>query len=126
MDLENSIGLEGSWRVEPEGSSGDKRDSMIWEDRLAQRGFGGHSIPPVNPIGEGSGGTSGLFSTPVKETRREVVREKREKERRPMPTAVWADLMDTSKGRDKVLVRLFFVVCHPVRSVLGVVGGPRS
>jgi hypothetical protein len=131
MDLENSIGLEGSWRAEHEVSSGDKRDSMVWEEHsarvggtgtgLVQRGSGSQSVQPVNPVGEGSGSATGLFPTILNETRREVLREKRENERRPMPTAVWADLMDTSKGRDKVLVRLHLPAIPLVGGTVGAV-----
>lgn len=110
MDLGNSIGMDGSWRIEP--NDGDSlKATMPWDDlarkggSLGQAEYGVHSLQPVNPIGEASTSAVGLFSTPVKETRRgDILRDKREKEKRPMPTAVWADLMDTSKGRDKVLV----------------------
>ena len=120
MSLDSSIpGLEASWRVEPEteigpsqtghGSRSTSRDLTGWNS-------GEGSV--TRRVDSNSAGPSRISAAPTtiagvlagKEIRRTVeirdAREKRDAEgkRAPMPTAVWADLMDTSKGRDKVLV----------------------
>ena len=93
-------GLDSSWRILPSES---EAAHIPWDE---SRGVGlrgaSHLIQTVNPVGEGSVSAAELFSAPVRATRRDVSRDRKEK--RPMPTEVWADLVDTSKGRDKFLV----------------------
>lgn len=100
IKMGDAPGLDSNWRILP---SENEAAHIPWDE---SRGVGlrgaSHLRQPVNPVGEGSAGAAELFSAPARATRRDVSRDRKEK--RPMPTEVWADLVDTSKGRDKVLV----------------------
>lgn len=121
MNMDSSIpGLEGSWRVEPETEGGPFQTGH--GSRSASRdltGWNGGEGSVTRRVDSSPAGPSRISAAPStiagvlagKEIRRTVeirdAREKKDAEGKrpvPMPTAVWADLMDTSKGRDKVLV----------------------
>mgnify|MGYP007001963210 CR=1 FL=1 len=99
----NASTLEGSWRSHgaqrvpgDEGPSGSERAEVVFD--AAKREVASiASLGVYDPKRESSSSASRLvLPVPVAPVR---------KVHGPMPTAVWADIMDTSKGRDKVLVR---------------------
>ncbi|KAK1925198.1 hypothetical protein DB88DRAFT_254725 [Papiliotrema laurentii] len=97
----NASTLEGSWRSHgaqrvpgDEGPSGSERAEVVF-DASKREVASIASLGVYDPKRESSSSTSRLvLPVPVAPVR---------KVHGPMPTAVWADIMDTSKGRDKVL-----------------------
>jgi hypothetical protein len=122
MSVDSSIpGLEGSWRMEPdsERSTGQAGEGYRSTGRDLTGWIGGEGSL-TRRVDSSPAGPSRIAVAPAtvasalagKDIRRTVeIRDVRDKKdsvgkRAPMPTAVWADLMDTNKGRDKVLVSL--------------------
>ena len=102
-DVEDHTGSLAS-RAERSQPAGHGGDLTRYAEQGTSRSTGGYreSTAWVTQSG-GAGSAAGLNS--AVERRVEKVLEGYGRGGRPLPTAIWANVMDTSKGRDKVLVR---------------------
>ncbi len=111
--LGTSSALEGSWRFEGDhqyhghqrlpSAEYRKEGDLIWDIQNVSR-----TVPDGAEVGQSHGNGYGYgkgrrtdhSSAPSPQAARDI----------PMNIAVWADVMDTSKGRDKVLVCLVLII----------------